>query len=334
MNRVVLLLCRVGLLLLLSTAPATILTRAQQPSRVVHPFQRSFGMEDEKFENPVALPHCVRVLLSQDRDVRNVLDNPNPSPEELPADWFWASEIGRDQINRRLLMVMGVDRMLGANTTHFWVFRWSAKSCDLLFSWDALGLKVLKTKTNGLDDIETGAAKLYGSFRDTFKFNGQKYQQVERVVEQIGEEIPTDLSGYETRRVEYSWGKPKPGLTCDEARGWLWQQWRLEKPSRLTVTAPSKEGDVTTTDYFFRKTDQRLDVLIHTHRILVDRAPHPGVRLPEVVDEIEVAADVERRWALANNPDRETEVPANEDVAPDMYELYFLDEGGAKVAVF
>jgi hypothetical protein len=123
-------------------------------------------------------------------------------------------------------------------------------------------------------------------------------------------------------------------LTGDEARGWLWQQWWLEKPPRLSVTGHSKEGDVTTTDYFIRKTGERLDVLIHTHRNGADCVPHPGIRLSEVANEIKVAADVERRWALANNPDRKTAVPENEEVEPDMYELYFLDEVGEKLAVF
>ncbi len=334
MNRVALLLCRVGLLFLPATFPATILTGAQQPSKVGHSFQRSFGMEDEKFDHPVALPSCVRVLLGRDRDVSNVLESSHLSPEELSADWFRASEIGRDQSNRRVMVVMGVGQMLGASTAPIWIFRWSAKSCDLLLSWDAQGLEVLKTKTNGLDDIEIATAKLYGSFQGTFKFNGQKYQQVERVIQQTGEEIPTDLSGYETRRAALPPVKDRSVLTAVEARGWLWRQWRLGKPSRLRVTAHSKEGDVTTTDYYIRKTGERLDVLIHRRRVQTDRVPHPGIRLPKTEDEIEVATDVERRWALADKPDRETEVPENEDAAPDTYELYFLDEGGGKVDVF
>ncbi len=334
MNRVVLLLCQVGLLFLLATTPATILTRAQQPSKVVHPFQRSFGMEDEKFDNPVALPSCVKVLLSQDRDVRNVLDNPNPSPEEIPADWFWASEIGRDQNNRRMLVVMGVKQMLGANTVRFWVFRWSAKSCELLLSWSAQSLEVLKTKTNGLDDIEASAGMLYGSFQDTFRFNGQKYQEVERVTQPIGEEIPGDLSGFETRRAALPQVKDKSVLTGVEARGWLWGQWRQGKPSHLKVTAHSKEGDVTTIDYFIRKTGERLDVLIHTREMFVDRVPHSGVRLPKIEDEMDVATDVERRWVLTDKPDQETEVPEKEDATPDKYQLYFVKEGGRNASVF
>ncbi len=202
----------------------------------------------------------------------------------------------------------------------------------MLHSWDAQNLEVLKA--NGLDDIETNTSKLYGSFRDTFKFNGQKYQQVERVVEQIGEEIPRDLSGFETRRAELPAVRRKAVLTGVEARGWLWGQWRLGKPSRLRITEHSKEGDVTTTEYFIRKTGERLDILIHTHEMLVDRVPHSGVRLPKIEDVIEVAADVERWRALANDPDREKEAPDSEDAQPDMYELYFLDEGGRKVSVF
>jgi hypothetical protein len=124
-----------------------------------------------------------------------------------------------------------------------------------------------------------------------------------------------------------------PGPILNQARGWLWQQWWLEKPSYLKVTLHAREGDQTTTEFFICKTGERLDVLIHTHRIATDRAPHPGVRLPVVEDEIELAAGVERRWALANNPDRKTEVPENQEASPDTYELCFMDEAGSTVDV-
>jgi hypothetical protein len=73
--------------------------------------------------------------------------------------------------------------------------------------------------------------------------------------------------------------------------------------------------------------------LIQIHKVLVDRIPHPGTRLPTVEDEIVVATDVERRLALKDNPDRTTNVPEGQEVAPDLYELYFIDDSGNNVDI-
>ena len=52
-----------------------------------------------------------------------------------------------------------------------------------------------------------------------------------------------------------------------------------------------------------------------------------------VEDEMVVAVDVERRLALANNPDRQTVVPEGQEASPDTYELYFNDESGNNLAI-
>jgi hypothetical protein len=158
MNRAGLLLYRTSLLLLVAATSAAIFTRAQQPHQSAVNPQRLLSMEDEKFAHPVVLPNCARRLLTRNRDVVNVLDNAHPSLKQLPDDWFQASEIERDQGNGRSLVVRGVGGMLGANITPFWVFRWSAKSCALLPSTAAHDLEVLKTRANGLPDIESSAA--------------------------------------------------------------------------------------------------------------------------------------------------------------------------------
>jgi hypothetical protein len=46
-----------------------------------------------------------------------------------------------------------------------------------------------------------------------------------------------------------------------------------------------------------------------------------------------VAVDVERRLALANNPDRQTAVPEGQEASPDTCELYFNDESGNNLAI-
>lgn len=117
MNRVVLLLCAAGFVFLLVSTPLAIPTKAQQPSEAVPSTQRSFSMEDEKFAHPAALPNCVSQLLATDSHVADTLAYAHLTPEQLPADWFAASQIGPDQSNGRLLVVMGTGMMIGANIT-------------------------------------------------------------------------------------------------------------------------------------------------------------------------------------------------------------------------
>ena len=44
-----------------------------------------------------------------------------------------------------------------------------------------------------------------------------------------------------------------------------------------------------------------MGVIIHIHRVLIDRAPHKGPRNVVIEDEVVVADEVERRWAIAGN---------------------------------
>jgi hypothetical protein len=89
----------------------------------------------------------------------------------------------------------------------------------------------------------------------------------------------------------------------------------------LKLTLHSKKGDEITKTYFIRRIGPSLDLVIQTHRILVDRVPHPGNRPPFVEDEMVVAGAVERRLALKDNPDRKTNVPENQEASPDSYSI-------------
>jgi hypothetical protein len=272
-------------------------------------------------------------LLGTDEHVANTLEYKQLRPQQLPADWFTVSEIQVGQPDARYLVVMGTSWMSGANINPFWVFRHSAKSCELLLSVGAHELDVLKSATNGLLDIQIAALTADRYFLTRYKFDGRSYQVERRTSQPIGEEIPRDLASFETRNPLVQQVEQNPAPILEEARAWLWRQWWLEKPSYLKVTLHSKEGDETTTIYFVRKTGHGLDVLVQIHRILVDRAPHSGSRRPIVEDEIIIAVNVERRLALKNRPDRKTEVPEGQDVSPDSYELYFNNESGNNLVI-
>ncbi|HXY24645.1 MAG TPA: hypothetical protein VEI73_08340 [Candidatus Acidoferrum sp.] len=307
-------------------------TAQERPKVFSHP-PTSFSAEDDKFPGAASLPECVRHLLASDDHVVNALKYENRSPEQLPAEWFTASEKDLGQNNGKLLIVMGAGLMRGANINPFWIFRTSAQSCDLLLNVGAHDLDILRARTNGLPDISIVSLTAIRYFEAKFSFDGRGYQEVSRSSGPIGEEVPVDLSYYDTRKPLVQGVAQNPDTVLSEARAWLWKQWWLEKPSYLTVTLHSKEGDETSTTYFIRKTGGQLDVLIRIHRVLVDRRHHVRAGHPLVEDEILVASDVQRRWALENNPDRTVEVPEGQEVEPDLYELYMIDDSESNVVI-
>lgn len=325
---------RVGRLILLPALGLTAFCAiAQQPQKTFSHPPKAFSAEDDKFPDATPLPDCVRRLLANDEHVVDTLNYEHLSSEQLPADWFTASERDLEQANGTYIVVMGASLMRGANINPFWIFQAATNSCRLLLTVGAHDLEVLNTKTNGLPDIKIVALTAARYFENQYRFDGRNYQVVKRVSQPVGEEIPRSLSHFETRKLLIQGAGQSPNRILCEARAWLWQQWWLEKSSYLRVTLHSKEGDATTTTYFIRKIGSDLQVLIQTHRILVDRVTHPGAHNSTIEDEIVVASDVERRLALKDNPDRNTKVPENQEAAPDSYELYFNDDSGDNLAV-
>jgi hypothetical protein len=76
---------------------------------------------------------------------------------------------------------------MGAHATHFWVFSKAetrlAPGYDLVFAAMADYLEVLRTKTNGFRDIETGNHTAVEMYMTLWKFDGEKYQAKECAVE-------------------------------------------------------------------------------------------------------------------------------------------------------
>jgi len=86
-----------------------------------------FSAEDATFPNAVPLPECARHLLAHDPETAGPLEYENLLPEQLPKDWFTASEQALDQRVGTLLVVMGAKVMRGANVNPFWIFRRSSR---------------------------------------------------------------------------------------------------------------------------------------------------------------------------------------------------------------
>jgi hypothetical protein len=155
--------------------------------------QSSFSVELEvaPVQKPVALsPEALRVLAT-DKHISSCLDSQNLPAEKLPANWFIASLIHLDGPNELDLMVLPSGRLpetpkgeisanaclVGASTGGFWVLRQIPAGFQLVLSQMASGLSILKTRSNGLRDIQlyTHASVSEHAITD-FRFNGIQYR--------------------------------------------------------------------------------------------------------------------------------------------------------------
>ncbi len=302
--------------------------KSQQSSKE----QTSFSMEFP-FEHPAKLSSLARAALAAIPEIAERVKEEGTTPEEMPKEWFEVSEVPLGTPGPADLVVMGVDGFLGANITPFWVLRQNGKAYKLVLTIPAHDLEILNSKTCDLRDIRVEAFTAVWYFENVYKYNCSEYRVAVKRSGPIGEELPKNLNGYETRKPLVQGSSESPERVLNEARAWLWKQWWLEKQSILSVTLYSKEGDRTTTTYFVTKDSGKLRLLIRTQRWLVDREPHAGTRRPVLEDALVVAEDIERRFALSGEASNGIEVPEAEDPPGDRYQLRFSDAGGDEVGV-
>ena len=223
--------------------------------------QSEFGIELEAvpIQRPVTLPRAALDALSNDKGVASCLENAGLSGDELPANWFVASEIHLNGPNEADLVVLPGDPVpgtpageispnacfLGANTGQMWVLRKTEHGFKLVLSQYGLGMGVLATKTNGLRDVQIGA--IVGGYDDSidYKFDGESYKIAGRVSKLIGAELPHTLAAFKNRKVLIQ----SPGQTSEavraQARAWLWQQWQEQERSYLKIKTHDETADET-----------------------------------------------------------------------------------------
>ena len=308
------------------------LVLSQSPLKSLPKQRISFGMEDESFPNQVPVPETARKLISEDHDVKNVLHYAELTPAELPANWLQCAEVRLSQSGEPDLVVMGVNQLLGANITSFWILRPVGNGYEVALRTAALTLTILPTRTNGLFDLETGASTANRYFLNEYAYMERAYELSKSVSAPIGEEVPTDFSNYTAQKtVRFTYTEPlNPNEAFAHARDWLWTQWRLEKPTYLKLIWFSKEGDETSALYLIDKTvSQGVVVTIVHRRIEFDRTPsHKGRKLERV--NIDIAADVERH-AVAQGDKLGPELPESSKPPDVPYKLLFTDYFGDTV---
>jgi len=150
----------------------------QEPSEPFSHPPTSFSAEDAKFPDAVPLSSCARVSLAADVHVASLLKHQNLTAEELPEEWFTASQQSLGTGAGDLMVVMGASLMRGANISPFWILRIRKSSCSLLLSAGGHDLMVLRHKSNGIPDIKTFAITVATTSERLYRFDGHQYRLV------------------------------------------------------------------------------------------------------------------------------------------------------------
>jgi len=320
------LVCGASVVFLGAIGLAGVPTNAQQANSAA-----VFSSEEDSFPGAVALPECARPWLARDAHVSLRLDRLHLSLAQFPGAWFVAGAVNLGKPNEKLLVVMGAGELRGANTSPFWILRWSGQSCDLLLATSAHHLEFLDTRTHGLPDVQIGFASAGNTSEHQYKFDGRAFMEADDACQSEQAERLNAIEGKTPQMVLFQRpGHSTENLLC-EGREWVWRKWEQKKPFDLKIKLFSKEGEETSLSYSDIMADGRqVDILVHKE--IVDESAHPGASHRVVRDELIFAVAVQRRFARKGDPDRTRVVPESESVPPDTYELHFLDEAGKDVA--
>lgn len=300
------------------------------------------------YDDPAPVRHSAKLsraaldALSKDKRVASCLKMNNLNPQELPANWFVASEIHLDGPDERDLVVLPGGRLpdtpagevsqnaclVGANVAQMWVLRNVQNHFQLVLSQIALEMEVLQARTNGLRDIKVGA--VVGMAYDAsiiYKFDGQTYKIAARNSRMVGIEPPQSLSGYESREIVQSPSEPSEPVRA-QARAWLWSCWNSHKVSLLTLKTHDSGGDQATSYYVTRDSDGKWEVVIQTRRVLRPTASEGSI----TEDELFAADEVERIEPPNEDISPPRIIPEGENVPKSQYRLEFLDYAKRVVA--
>jgi len=336
-------------LILASLLPGT-KSEGQGTKRPTQREQSTFNYDSETpVQKPVELSNEALKALSTDERVRSCLENEGMTPEQLPANWIVASKIHLDGGSKIGLVVLPGERLpdtppgepsknaclVGANTAQFWVLLKTERGFELVFSEIALQLTVLETRTNGLRDIQIGAA--VGGYADfiLYRFDGRSYGIAKKSSQLTGAELPKDLSKYESRKPLVQMSGQSSESVLAQARAWIWQRWRARKLSFLNFSTADKNGTSSNyTCFINRSEDGKWHVTLKVHRIVRKLDPSSKLRRSIIEDELLVADKVERIAPLED----ESQLPrvlSDQGVLPSSsYRLQFLDYGNRTVAIF
>lgn len=150
----------------------------------------NYEFEIDPIRRPVKPSVAALQTLSKDKLVASCLSIAGLRPEELPGNWFVASEIHLTHLDKLDLIALPGGRLpdtppgeisrnaclVGANTGGFWVLRKTPRGFELVLSEMAHNLEVLKTRSHGFRDIRLYTISLRSTTIQDFKFDGKQYR--------------------------------------------------------------------------------------------------------------------------------------------------------------
>jgi len=165
--------------------------------------QTSFSM-DSPFEKPFTLSDIAKKALATDRNIARALKDSQLSLENIPKDWFLASEVHLGPKSETDLLVVGLGISQGPNRAGFWILRPTAQGYEISLATIAHDLTILETRTNRLRDIETHFLATAQTQGRKYEFDGQLYQksppaqgdQPSRIPDGVAQFTPEQLKNY------------------------------------------------------------------------------------------------------------------------------------------
>jgi hypothetical protein len=213
-----------------------------------------------------------------------------------------------------------------------WVLRNTKGGFKLVLSQIGLGISVHTTRTNGLRDIEVGAA--VGGYDDSidYKFDGKSYKIAGRSSNLIDAELPHSLSAFRTGKTLVQSPAQTSEAIRGQARAWIWHQWQEHKTSYLTVKIHDEASEKTSSYFVAPDKKGEWQVTIQVHRIVHDEnATASQLRISE--RELLVATQVQRVEPTTDEMHFPHVFSEDEILPESKFKLQFLDYGSRTVAV-
>jgi len=145
--------------------------------------QSVFAMEGVPLSHSVDLPRSALQVMRENTFVLSCLEK-GQSSEDIPGDWFVASEVHLRATQETDLLVMPRDTsesaannacLFHAHSMPFWVLIKSKTGYTLALEEHVQALRVLSSVSNGYRDIETKLSNLNESTTWVFRFDGHRY---------------------------------------------------------------------------------------------------------------------------------------------------------------
>lgn len=293
--------------------------------------QTSFSVESD-FEHPVPLDEAAKEALAASPRLADEIKQKHLEPKSLPDRWFTASKVHLGDAGQLGLVVMGVDDLLGANWTSFWVLRRATQGYNLVLDTMAADLQILKTETNGLRDVRASFSTSVGSWASNrFQFDGRRYQVTKRIAQTTGAKIPDNLTGYETHAPFEQHGADDSS-TLAEARTWIWQHWKDHKHFYVAVVAWHDDGSQSKYQLYTSDDSDYPGLVVKVDKSHWEQGSPSEGRRKVLDDELWIALDVKRVYPAVDEDHDPQIIPDGSEVAASVYRLGFLDFRGVWLA--